>query len=224
MENTELEPSDSELDNLAAEADEVEASPPQTTDLDDLFAEAEQHHKEHKLRRPQKPRDPSMRDALDAASKKLREIYTNPDNWKAARGLVLIDKETSTVIGNFREYLHSTTTARILRREHSPIQIDGQEIVEGYLGHRLEEQLRGITWDTEKSIVVHVTLDEVQVEAPLVEIKACLEFNSILRAVLEKDTQFANGSGTTILQLKAGTNVWDAANSDTKAAMRKAVL
>lgn len=223
MINNEQEPSNTELDELAAEV-ESEAPSQQGTDLDDLFAEAEAHHKAHKLRRPAKPRDPSLSNALDAASKKLREIYTNPDNWKLARGLVLIDKETSTVIGNFREYLHTTTTARILRREHQPIQIDGQEIVEGYLGHRLEEQLRGITWDSEKSIVVHVTLDEVQVEAPLVSIKTCLQFNSILRAVLEKDTQFANSSGTTLLQLKEGTNIWDAANSDTKAAMRKAVL
>lgn len=223
MEHIEMEPSDDELNLLAAEAETPEGSTGKN-ELDDLFEEAEKHHREHKLRKPQKPRDPSMRDSLDAASKKLREIYTNPDNWKLARGLVLIDKETSTVIGNFREYLHSTTTARILRREHQPIQIDGQEIVEGYLGHRLEEQLRGITWDEEKSIVVHVTLDEVQVEAPLVSIKTCLQFNSILRATLEKDTQFANGSGTTLLLLKEGTNIWDAANSDTKAAMRKAVL
>lgn len=223
MEHIETEPSDDELNLLAAEAEMPEGSTGKN-ELDDLFEEAEKHHREHKLRKPQKPRDPSMRDSLDAASRKLREIYTNPDNWKLARGLVLIDKETSTVIGNFREYLHSTTTARILRREHQPMQIDGQEIVEGYLGHRLEEQLRGITWDEEKSIVVHVTLDEVQVEAPLVSIKTCLQFNSILRATLEKDTQFANGSGTTLLLLKEGTNIWDAANSDTKAAMRKAVL
>lgn len=226
MSALEQEPLNSDLDELAAEADLEAAEPetPGTDSLDDLFAEATQHRTERKLRQPSKPRDPSLWDALDSMSKKLKEIYSNPENWKAARGLVLIDKESKSVIGNFREYLHTTTTARILRREHSPIQIDGQEIVEGYLGHQAEEQFRGITWDSEKSILVPVLLDEIQVEAPAVAVKVYLQFGLIRRAVLEQDTQFANGSSTTLLQLPAGTNIWDAANSDSKAAMRKAAL
>lgn len=219
-----IEPSDDDLASIENETEEPAPAGDEVGALEDLFAEAVKANPERKLRKAQRSADPALRQALDATAKKMRELYTNPENWKAARGLVLIDAETQTVLGNYREYLHATTTARRLVRQHQPITIDGQEVVEGFLGHQLEERIRGIRWDEEREITLHVSLDEVQVEAPNARLKVCLLLHSILRAELAADTQFASSSGNVLLLLPAGTNVWEAASTDTKAAMRKAVL
>lgn len=223
-EELEVEEEDEDFDEPLTEdslpADTVAADP-----LEDLFAEAQRAHSpERKLRRAARPVDPSLRDALDAAAKKMRELYTNPNNWKQGRGLVLIDKETQTVLGNYKEFLHATTSARKLVRAHEPIQIDAQEEVEGWLGHERAVQLHGITWDREVEVTAHVGLDEIQVDAPEVPLVICLQFNTVVRANLARDTQFASASGNILLKLTAGTDVWLAAGVDTKAAIRKAVL
>lgn len=212
----------SELNELAAEAGLPEDY--RIGVLDDLFSEAQQNS-ERKTPKKSKHLDPALRDALDHAARKMRERYTDPANWKKSRGLVLVDKETQTVLGNYSEYLHlHDHSARRLVREHLPIHIDGQEIVEGYLGHKLESELRGISWDREVCVIEHVSLDEVQVEAPLVKLQICVMLNSIVRVHLEEDTQFASASGNLILKLAAGTNVWEACGVDTKMALRKAVM
>lgn len=193
--------------------------------LEDLFQDAVSNQPARKLRRAARSMDPGLREALDATAKKMRELYTNPNNWKAGRGLVLIDKETQTVLGNYRELLHTTVPGtRKLLRMHEPITIDGQEVIEGWLGHEKERELRGVIWDREVQVICHVTLDEIQVEAPLVELRVLLQFNSIVRADLTRATQFASGSGNVLLQLPAGTNIWLAACTDTKAALRLGVL
>lgn len=202
----------------------TEASPPADIGaLEDLFQEATAGRALRQVKRTRLA-DPSLREALDATAKKMREVFTNPDNWKQGRGLVLIDKETQTVLGNYHEFLHKTTSARKLLRAHEPIKIDGQEIIEGWLGHEHEQALRGVTWDKEVLVVSHVTLDEIQVDAPKVPLVICLQFNTIIRANLAKDTQFASASGNVLLKLTAGTDIWAATGVDTKAAVRKSVL
>lgn len=195
------------------------------SDLEDLFQDAQKHKVEKPARRRLSARlDPSLRDALDSAARRMREQYTDPNNWKQGRGLVLIDKETQTVLGNFREFLHVPTTARKLVRAHEPIEINGQEEIEGWLGHDRAAELHGITWDREVETTAHVTLDEVQVDAPSVPLVICLQLNTIVRARLAKETQFASPSGNVLLKLPAGTDIWLACGVDTKAAVRKAVL
>jgi hypothetical protein len=219
---------DESLDDLLEDAQETEAASAADSIgvLEDLFEEAVANSNvAKKLRRPMRAADPSIRDALDAAAKRMRELYTDPNNWKKGRGLVLIDKETKTVLGNFLEYIHcKDSKARKLIRAHEPIEINGQEEIDGWLGHAREAQLRGVSWDREVEVTCHIGLDEVQVEAPLVRVKAFLLLNTIVRAELVADTQFATASGNLILKLPAGTNVWDAAGVDTKMALRVEVM
>lgn len=217
---------DETQDQIEAEepAEELSDEAYQIGVLDDLFSEAQQKS-ERKLPKKSRHTDPRLKDDLDWAARKLRELYTNPDNWKRTRGLVLIDKETQTVLGNYSEYRHvKDPSARKLVREHLPIDIDGQEVIEGFLGHKLESELRGISWDRELSVTAHVGLDEVQVEAPMVRLQVCILLNSIVRVHLEETTQFASASGNLLLMLGAGTNVWEACSTDTKAVLRKAVM
>ena len=86
------EPQDNDLDLIEEEVETSRSTP--VDELDDLFAEARANVPERKLRKPQRSIDPSLREALDAASRKMRELYTNPDNWRRTQGLLLVDKES----------------------------------------------------------------------------------------------------------------------------------
>lgn len=204
-----LEPTPSELDDLAF-----------TDPLEDLFTEALLARKI----RVKRSNDPADKHALDAAAKKMRELYTLPENWERTRGVALIDKPTQTLIGNFSEYKHkSVPNTRKLLREHNPIAINATEEVEGYLGAAFEQKLHGNGWEQEHLAVCHVLLDELMVEAPKVELNIKTRLGALVRAELVQATQFASVSGQTILLLPAGTNILEAASVDTKAAMRRAV-
>lgn len=192
--------------------------------LDDLFDEAQlaQAAKNPKHR---KTADPSLRDSLDAAAKRMRELYTLPENWTAARGIALIDQQTKTLIGNFREYIHRTVpSTRKLLREHQPIEINLVEEVSGYLGTEMEFRLRGKTWEIEHRIKADLWLDEIMVGSPAVQLLVKTKLGAIIRAELVAPTQFASDSGATLLQLPAGTNVWEALSHDMKTQVRKAVV
>src|SRR5258707_14958363 len=71
---------DSLLDELDTPADPLE----------DLYQEAALAHaaKNPKTRRTS---DPTLRHALDAATKTMRELYTLPENWRRTQGVALID-------------------------------------------------------------------------------------------------------------------------------------
>lgn len=191
---------------------------PDVDPLEDLFAEATAH-RSTKLRKPKSPhRKP---DDLDRVRK---ETYTNPDNWLRVRGVALIDRETQTLIGNFSEYRHKTVLyTRKWIREHSPIEIEGTEEVEGYLGERIEQRIRNVSWGKEHQVVVGVQLDELMVGAPDVSLLVKSQFGGILRADLIAPTQFASVSGNTIIHLPAGTNIWEACSTDTKISIKKEI-
>ena len=219
---TPAEPSDDDLSALEKEIEAEIFTPTEADPLEELYAEAAA---ERKLRRPAKRTDPSLRDALDAAAKRMREFYSNPENWKRTRGLMLIDHATHTVLGNYSEWIHRhQPTTRKLIHEHQPIVIDGQEEVEGFLGTELERKVRGVSWDSEKQIQLPVLLDEIFAEAPEVQLNVCLSVSTVVRADLMQDTQFATPSGGLLLKLAAGTNIWAACSTDTKNAVRRAIL
>jgi len=216
------EPSNDDLDALTKEIEQEIFTPTEADPLEDLYSEALQGRQ---LRKPQRRMDPSLRDALDATAKRLKEFYSNPDNWKRTRGLMIIDHATHSVIGNYSEYIHrQQPTTRKLIREHQPIAIDGQEEVDGFLGSELERKVRGIEWDSEKEIQMAVLLDEIFAEAPEVKMKVCMQVATVVRAELLNDTQFATPSGNLLLKLPAGTNIWPAVSTDTKNAVRKVIL
>lgn len=187
--------------------------------LEELFLEAQLNRR---TKRTPKGTDPSLRNALDAAAKKMRELYTLPENWERKRGIALIDRETQTLVGNFSEYVHrSIPNTRKLLREHTPIPIDATEQVSGYLGEALECRLRGKTWEQMRRIAADLWLDELMVGAPKVQIEVKTKLGVLVRVDLCDAVQFASASGNTIMSLPAGTNVLEHLSTDTKAWVRK---
>lgn len=189
--------------------------------LEDLFTDA---MLQKKLRPARRIADPSVRNALDAAAKKMRELYTLPENWERTRGIALIDKDTHTLVGNFSEYVHrSIPSTRKLLREHQPIAIDATEEVSGYLGEELTNRLRGhSTWTEERRGVMDLLLPELMVGSPAVQVKIGLYLGAVVRVDLIDATQLASMSGSTILTLPAGTNVLEHLDADGRHAVRKA--
>lgn len=201
---------------------EEDRLPERSDSLDDLFDDA-MLTQAAKNRKIPKAADPSMRNALDAAAKKMKELYTLPENWEAGRGLALIDKGTQTLVGNFREYTHrSISRTRKLIREHGPIAIDSTEVVEGYLGEQIEMRLRGQTWEVEHEATADLWLDELMVGAPAVQVRVKTRLGAVVRVDLAADVQFASVSGGTLFKLPAGTDILSHLSIDSKSAVRKA--
>lgn len=217
------EPTDSDLSSLEREIEAAIALPAYEDPLEDLYTEA-RLAAGIRTPRPKRVADPGDRRSLDAAAKKMRDLYNLPENWERTRGIALIDKSTKTLLGNFSEYVHRTLPAtRKLLREHLPVAIDATEECEGYLGEKLSARLRGESWESERHVEAHLLLDELMVEAPSVRVHLFLRLGAIVRAELEVDTQFASVSGQTLLQLPAGTNIYEACGVDSKAALHRAV-
>ena len=194
---------------------------PEAVDLDDLFLDA-QLAQAMKNPKAKKGADPSLRNALDAEAKKMKDLYALPDNWVRTRGVALIDKDTQTLLGNFSEYRHRTVPkTRKLLREHTPISIDATEVVEGYLGADVEFRLKGQTWEREVDLKADIWMDELMVGAPAIELLIKLRLGVIVRIELKADTQFASNSGQTILQLPAGTNIAEQLSADSRRYIRR---
>lgn len=192
--------------------------------LEDLFNEAVLASAAKNQKKPRSA-DPSLRQSLDAATKKMKELYTLPENWRRIRGVAFIDKATNTLVGNFSEYHHITlpTTKKWLR-EHTPIAIDATEVVEGYLGADLTFRLgEKAKWTEMKAAVVDLVMPELQVEAPAVSIQAYIRLGALLRVDVAEETQLASSSGNIVLRLPAGTDVLDQLGPDSRHAVRKAV-
>lgn len=203
--------------------DEDRLPPRQDDPLEDLFNDAMLAQAAKNVKRPRSS-DPSMRNALDAATKRMRELYTLPENWEARRGIALIDKSSMTLIGNFREYVHrSLSGTRKLLREHAPIPIDATELCEGYIGIELEQRIRGRSWTEQHSVTLDIWFDEMMIGAPGVKLTVYLHLGVMQKVVLEADTQLASVAGATMMVLPIGTDILWHLSFDTKAAVRKAV-
>lgn len=195
----------------------------QQDSLDDLYVDAmlAQAAKNPKAKRVA---DPSARNAIDAAAKRMRELYTLPENWTRARGVALIDKATRTLVGNFSEWTHvSLPGTRRLVREHQPIPIDATEEVEGYLGEALEQRVRGRSWTEKRGLTADIWMDEMMVGAPAVKVNVCLHLGSIVRVELVASTQFSSQAGNLLLTLPAGCDIWAHLSQDCKSFLRKQV-
>lgn len=190
--------------------------------LEDLFLEAQTAGRTTpKIRREA---DPASKHSLDAAAKRMKDLYSLPENWERTRGIVLLDRKTSTLIGNFSEYLHkSIPGTRKLVREHSPIPIDATEYCDGYLGSEMDFRLGRQSWDLTRHAECHLLLSELMVEAPAVAVVVHARLGAIIRVDLQQDTQFASSAGNTLLLLPAGTNVYPALGQDSRLSVRKAI-
>lgn len=137
------------------------------------------------------------------------ERYSNPANWKAARKIALIHKDSNTLLGAFREMLHLTEPdCRRLVREDSPSLIDAQEFVTGTWGW--VEPPRD---DSERAPAVVITrLDlEIQLANPAVggqgQLLVHTQGSGILRIELLHSLTLSDPLGQQFLTLPAGTNL-----------------
>ncbi len=189
--------------------------------LEDLYTEALLSRKQRVKRQDH---DPALKQSLDNAARKLKEMYTKPENWTRTRGIALIDRDSKVLVGNFSEYVHNKfPSTRKLLREHLPIAIDAAEECSGYIGVRMEEALRGRSWEVEHRVKAHIRLDELGLGCPDVQIMVQMRLGAPVAARLVEDTQFASHLGNTLLILPAGTDILFAASVDTKAGLRKAL-
>lgn len=203
-----MEPSNEEL-NAIEQQDILEDALPT---LEDLFAEASP------VAKPR--RDPSKFPLSPSHTS-----YTNPENWQRTRGVAIFHKETNTLLGNFSEYKHKTAAGcRKLVRESAPIAVSGSEYVEGnwWLPSAQMPEARK-PWQETRLAMMKVHMPDLNVFAPLVELKAYLEHGGIARVELTVETQFADADGNQLLFLPAGTNILPCMTLDGKIALRQEI-
>lgn len=190
-------------------------------ELEDLYTEARLFASTKKRR---KDADPASRHALEAETKRMRELFLLPENWEAGRGVALVHAESDTLLGNFREYLHrSVKGCRRLVREHQPIAISVTEKVTGswWLGERRPFVDASMKWNTEREALCPIQLPELGVAHPLCDLKVGLYLGGIMRVALAEDTQFASPGGEVLLTLTKGTNLLECMSIDCKIQLRK---
>lgn len=185
--------------------------------LESLLAEA---------RAAAKAAAPKAKRLSDPAQPKAREdhwLWANPANWEQTTGVALVHAETQTLLGNFTEYRHTTVPgARRLVREDRPIQVTCTETVSGtwWLGtERVVEPRR--QWHEVRPAVLDLSLADLGLFSPAVEVRAHLSFGGIARVELAQATEFARPRGTQLLHLPAGTNILPCMTFDDKLYLRR---
>ena len=181
-------------------------SPAWEDPLEDLYTDALQHA----AQKPRRKADPSAKDALPGSAKRMREVFTLPENWERTRGVALMHAETGTLLGNYSEYVHRTVPGcRRLVHEHTPIPVDTIERVPGswWLGERKDYVKASNSWTETRHAMLDIQLPELGVAFPLAELTIGLYLGGIMRVELAADTQLASPSGGMLLTLPKGTNI-----------------
>jgi len=191
--------------------------------LEDLYTEVQLAAQARKARRLA---DPSARSSLDHSAKRMREVFTLPENWERTRGIALVHQETQTLLGNFSEYVHrSVKNCRRLVREHNPIAVAAVETVSGFwwLGEQRPyiEASRPTEWTVTRQALIDVQLPELGVGHPVTDVTVSLYLGGIMRVELAEDTQFVSPKGEIFLTLPKGTNLLECMSTDCKVALRK---
>lgn len=197
-----------------------------TDPLEGLLSEALAH------RTPPKQRK-SMGDRislgeLSAAAKRVREYFTNPENWHMTRHVTLIHKESQTLLGNFTEYRHNQQKdCRKLLRCEQPAVVDAIEEVEGDNWHNLP-MIGGTDSGTlvaeDREIIIDIHLPEMDhVFAPAVLVTVRLEQGGIRRVELMDETRFFDKAKRVQLILPAGIDVLEGMSFDCRVELRKAL-
>lgn len=212
------EPSNQELDAIEQEqSPNLAAFDP----LEDLFTDAMLH----RAKKPKRPADPSLRNALDATAKRMKEVFSLPENWERTRGVALIHQESGTLLGNFSEYLHRTVKgSRRLVREALPIAIAANEYVSGlwWIGSTQRDRIAASDkWTTQRQAVIDVVLPELGVAHPVTEVTVSLYLGAITRVELAADCQFSDGQGQMLLTLPKGINLLEAMSLESKMALKR---
>ena len=188
------------------------------SDLDDLFAEAIAQIRPPVRRHGDKRKLPDP-DAIDP-----RALYTNPSNWRQGRGIALIHEETSSLLGTFQEYLHTSEPGtRRLVLTSAPIPVSATERVSGDWWISAHHEVASPqSWHERRTVILPISLDLLGVQSPLVEISVHLSYGSIARIELVEATTFAQiaGQPDQLLELPAGANILPVMGQDSKIAVR----
>ena len=150
-------------------------------------------------------------------------VFTNPDNWVRTRGVALIHEETSTLLGNFSEYVHKTEVGcRRLMREDSPIAVAATEYTD-WLPTKVAEEIEPPqAWFTKQTVFLPLHLDKLGVQSAAAEVIVHLAYGNVARVELACDTQFlaADGQPEQLLWLSRGVNILLVMSLDSKINLR----
>lgn len=217
-------PSDSDLKSIEQEELTSPTPPPAWEDpLEDLFLEAKAAVAAKRAHK--RSTNPALKDALDATEKRMRDLFLLPENWERTRGVALIHRPSSTLIGNYSEYQHkSVPGCRKLLLEHQPIAVSATEYVEDswYLGEIVREHLFAYEqWQVKREATIDVQLPDFGLHSPGVKVTAFLAWGGIMRVELAEKTIFASPNGDQLLLLPQHTNIIEAMSLDSKLNLRR---
>ncbi len=196
----------------------------ETLSLDELFKEAKsvlRAEREAETKAKKEPRRKGQPERVVPS-----ELYSKPENWRKGRSIALIHEGSSTLLGHFREFLHtSVPECRRLVREDSPALVESVEYVSGDWGYKAPPEL-GHQDSTITSTLLEgqeLILVDPAVRVASTQISIVRQGAGILRIELGSAATFHNQSVGIILQLPSGTNVLPVLSPQTKAAIREAL-
>ena len=212
--NSRGEPSASDLTSL-------EAEPEFQSILEDLYTEVQLASNDRK----RKSKDPAHRGHLPDSAKSVHDLFTLRENWERVGGVALFHDDTQSIIGNFSKYNHRTVKGCWeLIREETPVAVSELMHVTGdwWIGLDRKPELAK-PWFEDRLAMIKLHLPELGVFAPLVQVRAKLEHQGIMRVELVEETQFADSDGRLLLILPAGTNVLPVMTLDGKINLRQEI-
>lgn len=199
-------------------------TPKPLMELDDLLTRAMARQTPHKPRR--KAGDTIDPKELALAEKRIRERFTDPNNWTRSRNVALIHEETDTLLGNFVEYTHklSVGVCRRLVRVSEPAPVQDVERVAGpnWIAQPLAGKPDEVPAEEQREAICDLHLPEMDhVFAPAVMVQVTLRWGGIARVELCEETRFFNKDRKVQLILPEGLDVLEGMSLDSKLALRK---
>ena len=179
---------------------------------------------DHKRKRPER----DLTKAIDAASRRLHALYTNPENWERIRGVTLMHKDSQTLLGNFSEFRHRIDhKSTKLLRDTALVPVEAILEVEGtwWLEPLAREHIEAAAhWQTQRSVVVRCLLDRLGVFCPAAPLTLFLQFGGIMRVELSEPCMFASADGSIVMHLARGVNVYECMDHEGKVALRQEIV
>lgn len=181
------------------------------TSLDDLFREAKREMKKAHKELKKASVDNTTVKAVPSS------LYTDPRNWIEGRAIALISKESSTLLGVFRELLHvSVNNCRRLVRAPADTPIDAVETISGIVPSLPAIHSGSIYIPQVRRVATLLELDFGN--QAITEVDVHFHDGGIERVVLTEDTGFSSDTG--ILELPAGTNILPMLTRESKKAVK----
>lgn len=194
------------------------------TPLEDLLTRALVKQTAKKVRRL--PDDKIDVKELAQAERRLRERFSNPENWEKVRTVTLVHDASDTLLGNFIEYKHklSKGVCRKFIRVEGPAPVDAIERVQGDNWHAapLHPHAPDKLEHEEREAMVDLHLPELDnVYAPSTLVLVHLAWGGIARVELMDETRFFSKDRRIQLMLPAGLDVLEGMSLDCKLELRK---